>query len=98
MAFTQIIEAQTDDVEALQRHVWHNSQLRVAPGYKQTRILADADHWGTYLIEVEFGTPEAAKKNNERAQTNEWAQRAGELLTADPTYRNLPEVCTTERS
>jgi quinol monooxygenase YgiN len=100
MAFTQIIEARTDDVEALQRHVsaWHDSQHGVAPGYRQTRILADADRPGTYLIEVEFSSEAEAKRNNERAETNAWAQRARELLTAEPTYRNLTEVCTTEGS
>lgn len=99
MAFTQIIEIQTDDIETMQKHVseWHDSQSGVAPGYKHTRILADGDRPGTYLIEVEFTSNEDAERNNERPETNEWSRRARALLNGDPTYRNLTEVCTTER-
>jgi quinol monooxygenase YgiN len=97
MAFTQIIEAQTDDIEALQKHVseWHESQSGVAPGYRHTRILADADRPGTYLIEVEFTSEEEAKKNNDRPETQEWSSRARALLKGEPAYRNLTEVCRT---
>lgn len=98
MAFTQIIEVQTDDVEAIQKHVseWHDSQSGEAPGYRQARILADADRRDTYLIEVEFASEEEAKKNNERPETKEWSNRARVLLKQAPSYRNLTEVCRTE--
>ncbi len=98
MSFTQIIEVRTDRIEAMENHVsqWHASQSGVAPGYQQTRILADADRPGTYLIEVEFTSEEEAKKNNERPETAEWSRKARALLEGEPSYRNLTEVCRTE--
>ncbi len=100
MAFTQIMEIQTDDIESLQKHVseWHDDQHGVAPGYERTRILADGDRARTYLIEVEFGTEEEAKRNNEHPETNEWAPKTRALLGAEPSYRNPTEVYTTEGS
>ena len=100
MAFTQIIEIQTDDIEAMEKHVseWHHSQRGVAPGYKHARILADGDRPGTYLLEVEFGSEAEAKKNDERPETNEWSRKTRALLNGEPSYRNLTQVCTTERS
>jgi hypothetical protein len=100
MAFTQIIEVQIDDVEAIENHVseWHRDQKGIAPGYEATRVLADCSRPGTYFIEVEFDSEEDAKKNDARLETGDWARRIRTLLKSDPSYRNLTEVCTTERN
>ena len=100
MTFTQQIEVQTDNVERVEKHVsdWHSSQAGVAPGYRSARILADRGRPGMYLIEVEFDSEADAKKNDERPETNEWANQIRTLVKSEPTYRNLAEVCTTERS
>ena len=100
MAFTQIIEVQSDDVEAVEKHVfdWDRRQKGIAPGYQSARILADRNRPGTYLIEVEFDSEENADKNDARPETNEWASQIRTLVKRDPSYRNLAEVCSTERS
>lgn len=100
MAFIQIIEVRSDDVEAVEKHVsdWDHRQKGIAPGYQSARILADRNQPGTYLIEVEFDSEDDAKKNDARPETSEWASQIRTLVKSDPSYRNLTEVCTTERS
>jgi len=100
MAFTQIIEVQSDDVEAVEKHVfdWDRRQKGIAPGYQSARILADRKLPGTYLIEVEFDSEEDAKRNDARQETNEWTNQFRTLIKSDPSYRNLTEVCSTDRS
>ena len=100
MSFTQIIEIETDDIEAIERHVsnWHRSQSGIAPGYRRSRILADGVQPGTYLIEVEFSSEQDAAENDQRPETNEWARNIRSLLKKKPSYRNLTEVRRTEGS
>jgi hypothetical protein len=100
MSFTQTMEVQTSDEAALRDHVagWHAEQAGIAPGYRRTRVLADAKQSGRYLIEVDFTSPEEATRNNERLETNAWAAKLHELVTGPPEYRDFRLVCTTEES
>lgn len=95
--FVQIIEVQTEDIGPLQGHVeeWHRLQSGAAPGYRSTRVLADGERPGTYLLEVAFSSEEEAKKNNDRPETARWADRARSLVDGEPSYRNLTVVCDT---
>jgi quinol monooxygenase YgiN len=98
MAFTQTIEVQAGDEQALRDHVagWHKEQAGVAPGYQNARILADRSRPGTYLIEVEFTSEEEAARNNERGETAAWARKLEGMVAGEPAYRDLRLVCTTE--
>lgn len=96
MAFTQIITVEGADQQALHDHVsaWDAEQSGVAPGYLGARILAD-DGEGRFLIEVDFSSEEEARRNDDRAETQAWAQKLSELATVGISHRNLRQVCTT---
>lgn len=98
MSFTQIMEIDgVKDEQALHDHVagWDAEQAGVAPGYRGTRVLADRDTPGRYLIEVDFSSEEEARRNNDREETAAWAKQLQELAGGEPIYRDLRQVCTT---
>lgn len=96
MGFTQIITVEGADEAALHELVaeWDTDQAGVAPGYRGARVLAD-DEAGQCLIEVDFTSEEDARRNNDRSETQSWAASLGELVSSEPGYRNLRQVCTT---
>lgn len=98
-AFIQLIEIKTGDVGPVNDLIkrWHEEQGGIAPGYRATRVFADKDRPDTYVIEVEFSSEEEAARNNERAETNEWATSLREHLNQDPRYINLTESYSTGR-
>ncbi|MDQ3145512.1 MAG: hypothetical protein M3R01_01020 [Actinomycetota bacterium] len=97
MGFTQTIEVTTKDEAALREQLagWHAEQHGIAPGYQGARILADEEHPGRYVIEVDFTSRGDADRNNERPETAAWAARLGELTSGDPTYRSFRQVSST---
>ena len=71
-------------------------------GYMGTHLLADRDNPGQYVIVAEFGSvdPEVpaydeAMRNNERPETQEFAERMREIATEDPVFNNYDEVYRT---
>ena len=73
-------------------------------GYMGTRVLADRDRPGSYLIIADFGVvdPEVsaadeAARNNERAETKAVAAAVAELIDGEPEYRHFDEVYRTGR-
>jgi hypothetical protein len=100
MSFTQLIEVDgARDAEALHDLLsrWDAEQKGVAPGYLGARLLADRATSDRYLVEVDSSSAEEAERNNEREETAAWAARLRELAGAEPTYRNLQPVYTTDR-
>ena len=98
MAFTQIVEVDgVSDEQALHQLMvdWDSAQSGVAPGYLGCRVLADQDAPGRYLVEVDFSSEEEAKRNNDRPETEAWADNLRKLAQGTPTYRNLGQVCST---
>lgn len=96
MPFTQIIDIAGADEQALHELVaeWDTGQAGVAPGYLGARVLAD-DGSDRHLIEVDFATEEEARRNNDRPETKEWADRLQQLVAGEASYRDLRQVCTT---
>lgn len=97
MAFTQIITIDGADEQALHDHVaaWDAEQGDAAPGYQGVRVLADQQHPGRHLVQVDFDSEDSAQRNNDRAETQAWAEQLRELAGGEPSYRDLREVCTT---
>lgn len=97
MTFTQIIEVDGADEQALQDHIttWHADQADQAPGYLGARLRRDVDRPGRYVIGVDFSSPELAEQNSVREVTNAWAQELRSLVSGDPVYRNLQQVYAT---
>ena len=72
-------------------------------GYMGTRVLADRDRPGEYLIIADFGVvdpdvsaAEEAARNNERAETKAMGVAVAEVIDGAPTYRNFDEVYRTD--
>jgi quinol monooxygenase YgiN len=98
MSFTQIITVEVSDEQALRDHIanWDREQSGEAPGYVGSRVLADQDQPGSFLIEVDFTSQEEAQRNNDRPETQQWAEQLRSLVDGDPSYRNLRRVFATD--
>jgi quinol monooxygenase YgiN len=92
MSFTQVIEVETDDPQAVAEHLaaWHAEQHSVAPGYIGFRLLADQKDPRQCAIIVDFSSAEEAQANDARPETQAWAGKLQELVSA-ARFRN----CTT---
>jgi hypothetical protein len=73
-------------------------------GYMGTRLLADRETPGQFVIIADFGVidPDVsaydeAMRNNERPETQAWAARLLEVVQNPPTYRNYDELYRTDR-
>jgi hypothetical protein len=73
-------------------------------GYMGTRLLADRETPGQYVIIADFGVidPDVsaydeAMRNNERPETQAWAARLLEAVQNPPVYRNYDELYRTDR-
>ena len=72
-------------------------------GYMGTRVLADRDHHGRYLIIADFGVvdpnvsaAEEAARNNERPETQAMGAAITELLGGPAEYGNFDELYRTD--
>jgi quinol monooxygenase YgiN len=91
MSFTQMMTVRTSDPERLRELMdhWHREQHGVAPGYERARLLADRerpDHW---VIEVDFSSEHEARRNDQRPETQAWADGLRELADGEPEYRDF---------
>ena len=99
MRFTQHVVVWTDEPEALQAlfEEWNADDAASAPGYLGGQLLAFRDKPGRYVIHAEFDSWENAQLNSERPETQAWAARLAEILTAESKYENL-DVLASSRS
>jgi len=105
MRFAQGIRVRCADPAALQDLLaeWDAGQATTdVMGYIGTRLLADRDQPGTYLILAEFAevdgdlTPAAeAERNNQRQETERWAQKLRALVTGEPEWAHYDELYRT---
>jgi hypothetical protein len=103
--FTQTMTVRCDDPDALIElaEQWDVNQASAdIMGYMGTRILADRDEPGVYVIEADFGVVdpavsaiEEAERNNDRPETQEWARYLHEIATGPPVYRHYDELYRT---
>jgi hypothetical protein len=105
--FSQSITVRCDDpapiVELLAE--WDVSQaMSDIMGYMGTRILADRDTPGQYVIIADFGVvdpdvpaADEAARNDERPETRAWAERLRAVIDVDPEYRHYDEIYRTDR-
>ncbi|MGI9647311.1 MAG: hypothetical protein ACR2OI_02210 [Acidimicrobiia bacterium] len=90
MRFTQTMAIRTTDGAALGSlmSAWHEAEAGVAPGYLGSRLLADRDDPGRFLIVVDFSSAEEAEINSNRPETAEWASRMMDLVDGDVGWGN----------
>jgi hypothetical protein len=72
-------------------------------GYMGTRLLADRDTPGRYVIIADFGiidpdvsAADEAARNNERPETQLWAARLREVVDGEPEYHHYDELYRTD--
>ena len=93
--FIQLIEYETDDIEAVERSLLKFREEH--PGvmmFTASRIAEDRDKPGTYISIVEFDSYESAMKQSNDPALSEFVQRVGPELMTTRSFRNL-DVKTT---
>ena len=105
MKFAQGITVRCHDPEGLVRLLaeWDVAQASTdVMGYIGTRLLADRDEPGRYLILAEFAevdgdlTPsEEAERNNQREETERWAEQLRALVDGEPEWAHFDELYRT---
>jgi hypothetical protein len=103
--FAQTITFRSDDPETLitLAREWDSLQAnQTAMGFMETRILADRDDPGRYVMIADFGVVDpdvsAAQEaflNNERHQTQEFAERFRAVATGEPEWHHYDELYRT---
>jgi hypothetical protein len=105
--FSQTITVRCDDpapiVELLVE--WDRNQAESdIMGYMGTRVLADREQLGRYVIIADFGVvdpnvpaADEAERNNLRPETKEWAERLRAVIDGEPEYRHFDELYRTDR-
>jgi hypothetical protein len=104
--FSQTIAVRCDDpapiIDLLEQ--WDLQQASTdIMGYMGTRLLADRENPGQYVIIADFGVvdpdvsaADEANRNNDRPETKEWAARLLELVAGTPQYRHYDELYRTD--
>jgi len=105
--FSQSITVRCDDpapiIELLAE--WDRNQAESdIMGYMGTRILADREQLGRYVIIADFGVvdpnvsaADEAARNNTRPETRRWAERLRELIDGEPEYSHFDELYRTDQ-
>lgn len=91
MAFTQHIVFHTANIDAVHKLMdeWHRNQAGKAPGYLGARILQFREHADKFVAQVDFSSWDEAQLNNDRPETQQWAQRFMELIDGEAKYEDL---------
>jgi hypothetical protein len=105
MRFTQGIRVRCTDPDGVLELLaeWDRNQATTdVMGYIGTRLLADRDEPGCYLILADFAevdgdlTPaEEAERNNQREETERWAEKLRALVGGEPEWTHYDELYRT---
>lgn len=105
MKFAQTISVRSDEPDALAQLLaeWDRGQAAEdIMGYIGTRLLADRDDPGHYLIVAEFAEVDSerssgdeAELNNQRQATERWARKLRELVEGEPEWVHFDELYRT---
>jgi len=105
MRFAQRISVRCSDPDALLELLaeWDAGQSRSEiMGYIGTRLLADRDDPGAYMILAEFAevdgditAADEAAGNNQREETERWATKLRELVEGEPEWIHYDELYRT---
>ena len=81
-----------------------NQAMSDIMGYMGTRVLADREKLGQYVIIADFGVvdpnvsaADEAARNNARPETRAWAARLLEVADGEPEYHHFDEIYRTDR-
>jgi hypothetical protein len=94
MAFIQIIEFRTDQVEEMRKldAEWRDRARSEGATAQRGILCADRDASDHYFQVVFFDSFEEAEKNSSLPVTNQFAERMMALGKGEPTFHNLDVV------
>lgn len=105
--FSQTITFRCDDPAPILELIaeWDlNQATSDIMGYMGTRVLADREKLGQYMIIADFGVvdpgvsaAEEAARNNARPETRAFSARVLELIDGEPEYHHFDEIYRTDR-
>jgi len=105
--FCQTITVTCDDPDTIVALLtaWDLQQATTdVMGYMGTRLLADREHLGRYVIIADFGVvdpnvsaADEALANNKRPETRANAARLLEVIDGEPEYHHFDELYRTDR-
>ena len=105
--FSQTITVRCSNPAALVEHLeqWDRDQATTdIMGYMGSRLLADRERLGHYVLIADFGVvdpdvsaADEAIRNNDRPETKAWAARLLELVDGAPEYHHFDELYRTDR-
>jgi quinol monooxygenase YgiN len=91
--FVQVIEFKTKKIDEIQKL---DQEWEAATKGKRTAervvVCQDRDNPGRYFVIAQFPSYEAAQKNNELPETQEFAQKQMALADGPPTFYNLDVI------
>ena len=104
--FSQTIAVRCDDpapiLEMLKEWDFNQATTDIM-GYMGSRVLADRENPGRYMIIADFGVidpdvsaAEEAARNNERPETQAIAARLRGVVDGEPEYRHYDELYRTD--
>jgi hypothetical protein len=103
--FTQIVTFRSDQPETMVAYASEWDALQASQdvmGFMESRILADRDDPGRYVMIADFGAvhpdlsaAQEAFLNNERPQTQEFAERFRALAKGEPEWHHYDELYRT---
>jgi len=104
--FTQTISVRCADRATLVEMItqWDLEQAKAdIMGYMGTRLLADRENPGHYVLIADFGVidpdvpaADEAARNNDRLETQQWAARLLAAIDGEPEYHNYDELYRTD--
>ena len=105
MKFAQTVGVRSDNPAALIKLLADYDQAKATAdiaGYIGTRLLANRDDPGHFLILAEFAevddeasSADEAELNNERQETQRWADDLRELIAGEPEWIHFDELYRT---
>lgn len=105
MNYTQTISIRSNNPEAIVElaAAWDANQAEAdIMGYMGSHVLADRDDPGRYLIVAEFAAidpevpaVEEAARNNERPETQLWAEKLLAVIDGEPSWGHYDELYRT---
>jgi hypothetical protein len=105
MRFAQGIRVRCGDPDALSELLgeWDAAQSQTdVMGYIGTRLFADRDQPGHFMILAEFAevdgevtAADEAERNNQREETEAWAAKLRSLVDGEPQWIHLDELYRT---
>ena len=104
--FSQTIIVRSSDPDAIVELLeqWDMQQASAdIMGYMGTRLLADRENPGQYMIVADFGVvdpdvsaADEATRNNDRPETQAWVASFRAVVEGEPQYHNYDEIYRTD--